>query len=133
MAKRKGPQPVAGTACENCGGELPPRDLRQAARRLLLPRVLRIRARTHRVGWKEVEEGGVMGTLEVAEQAFTSSVADLEDATISFLAVATPEEGQSAREHLGAIRAAVHEVLAMAIRLDHRATELRGFEHYRAA
>jgi hypothetical protein len=73
-----------------------------------------------------------MGTLEIAEQVFSSSVADLEDAAISFLAVATPGEGQSAQEHLEAVYAAVDEVLAMAIRLDHRATELRGFDHYKA-
>jgi UDP-glucose 6-dehydrogenase len=78
------------------------------------------------VGWKEVEGGGVIGTLETAEREFTSSVADLKDAAISFLSVATPEEGESAQEHLEAIHAAVDEVLAMAIRLDRRANRAAG-------
>ena len=73
------------------------------------------------------------GTLEIAEREFTSSVADLEDAAISFLSVATPEKGESAREHLEAVHAALEDVLAMGVRLNYRVAELRESEHYKAA
>jgi hypothetical protein len=74
-----------------------------------------------------------MGAVEMAEQKFTSSIGDLEDACIGFLAVATPEPGESAQEHLEAVHAALDDVLSMAVRLNCRVTELRESEHYRAA
>jgi hypothetical protein len=79
-----------------------------------------------------VEGGGVMGSLEVAEQAFGSSVADLEDAAIGFLAVATPEEGMSAQEHLEAVHAAADDLLSMAVRLSRRVSSLRMHDCYKA-